>query len=499
MAKKTVFLTGASGSMGYEAFRELLTRKDEYDCRILLRPSRANRERFTRYEGQEGIEIIWGDLTEYEDVLKGVTGADFVLHPAALISPAADRDPDTARKINVGSIENIIRAIRAQPGGGDGVKLVNVGSVAQTGDRLSTIHRSRIGDPLKPSIYDAYATTKIRAERAVIESGLPYWVSLRQTYIAIPDALSLMDPIMFHQPIETKIEMVTARDSGRLLVNACGDDVPEEFWRRVYNVGGGESCRFVFLDYIEHMMKLLGMGDYRKIMDRNWFCLRNFHCAWFEDSDVLEDYLHFRSESLEDHYAQVLAAAPWYVKLAGLPVVRDLIPKALVKHLFIKPMATRKDGPLYWIRNDVEGRISAFFGTRERWERIPDWDVDMPDTTIPARLLDHGYDEGKPVEDLDVGDMRAAARFRGGECLSESMSAGDLDTKLAWRCAFDHEFEASPLLVLKTGHWCPDCEPAPWNYDEMARRNPFFAQVWYPNHDVDERNVYDARCFEDIL
>jgi hypothetical protein len=37
-------------------------------------------------------------------------------------------------------------------------------------------------------------------------------------------------------------------DSGRLLAIACDDSVPEEFWRRFSNIGGGERCR---LDYTE--------------------------------------------------------------------------------------------------------------------------------------------------------------------------------------------------------------------------------------------------------
>ena len=77
--------------------------------------------------------------------------------------------------------------------------------------------------------------------------------------------------------------------------------------------------------------------------------------------------------------------------------------------------------------------------------------------------------------------MIEAAKFRGGECLSTTMIEGDLITPLKWRCAFSHEFEASPATVLLGGHWCPKCEAPPWNYDEIAYRNSFFAQVWEEN------------------
>jgi hypothetical protein len=231
-----------------------------------------------------GVRIEWGDLTCYDDVARCMRGADVVLHAAALISPAADRNPEQAWKINVGSAENIIRAIKAQPDP-DAIKLVSVGTVAATGDRLPPIHWGRTGDPLQPSVFDMYGCSKIAAERTVAESGLKYWVSLRQTFIAIADLTSLMDPIMFHQPLDTCIEFCTMDDSGRLLANACEDSVPEEFWRRFYNIGGGERCRLNYIELQQRSFDVLGMGKLEDLTERNWFATRNFHCHWFEDSD----------------------------------------------------------------------------------------------------------------------------------------------------------------------------------------------------------------------
>jgi hypothetical protein len=268
MKRKRVFLTGATGSMGGSALKHLLER-DTCDIVVLVRPSEKNKEAMQAVVGESALEIVWGDLTEYGDVLRCVTGADMVLHPAAFIAPAADHDPETAWKINVGSAENIVRAIQAQPDP-DAVRLINIGTVAETGDRLPPIHFGRTGDPLKPSIFDMYACSKIAAERIVAESGLKYWASCRQTYIATANLIQ--DPIMFHQPINTCIELCTEHDAGLLLANACEDDLPEAFWRRFYNIGGGPSCRVVFLEYLDRNMKLFGI-DSRKVMERKWFAL----------------------------------------------------------------------------------------------------------------------------------------------------------------------------------------------------------------------------------
>jgi nucleoside-diphosphate-sugar epimerase len=500
--KSRVLLTGASGSMGNEAFKELLRRRSKYDIVLILRPSKENKKKFKKYFSkniclhsqnnvveENGLKIIWGDLTSYDDVLMAAEGVDYVLHPAAFIAPGADHNPYLAEKINVGGTINIINAIKAQKNGAERIKLVYISSVAIYGDRLAPIYWIRTGDPLKPSVYDFYATTKIRAEREVIESGIKKWVSIRQAYIAIQDAMGLMDPIMFHQPIDQHIEMVTAEDAGYGLVQCL--ETPDDFWGRVYNMGGGPSCRFIFFQYMERMMKNLGLGDYRKIMDREWFCTRNFHCAWFADSVILNDYLGHWRQTLEDHYQQVKEAAPWYVRLARI------VPSKIIKSMFTKKMTTGKDGTMNWIMTNNQGRISAFWGSREKWEQIPAWNDHMPDTNSESYILEHGYNETKDSDELTIEDMQRAAEFRGGECLSPLFI--DMKSKLNWRCAFGHEFEASPILVLQAGHWCPECLAPPWNYDEIAKRNPFFAQVYYTNHDKNESNFYDEKCYEDIL
>ena len=99
--------------------------------------------------------------------------------------------------------------------------------------------------------------------------------------------------------------------------------------------------------------------------------------------------------------------------------------------------------------------------------------------------------------------MRKAAEFRGGACLSETMEKGDLFTPLKWRCAFGHEFMATPNLVLFLGHWCPECMAGEWKYGEIAEVNPFFAQVWTPLH-RDEENFrvkmsYDYKAIDELF
>ncbi|MBK1809980.1 NAD(P)-dependent oxidoreductase [Clostridium sp. YIM B02505] len=489
--KKTIFLTGASGNMGHEGFKQLLDRRDKFNIVALVLPTERDKKIMAVYENEPGVKIVWGDLTNYNDVLKCVQGSDYVLHVGGMVSPAADYLPTVTTKVNIGAVKNIVRAIKAQKNP-DKIKLVYIGTIAETGDRNPPVHWGRAGDPIKISVYDNYAITKTIAEREVIESGLKYWVSLRQTGVLYTAMLNNLDPIMFHEPVQGVFEWATAKDSGRLLANVCEEDVPEEFWRRVYNIGGGEKYRTTNYEFMQKSFRALGM-EFEKVVDLNWFATRNFHGQWYEDSDVLEEYLHFRSGSADEFIAELGKNAPFKMKLA------KFVPSGIIKKFIMEPVANKEIGTMYWMKHNVKDRITSFFGSREKWQAIPTWkEYKYVEPSRTPKRLNHGYDESKPKSELDINDMRQAAEFRGGKCLSETMKKGDLYTKLKWQCAFGHEFEASPALILLGGHWCPDCLPAPWNYDEEAKRNPFFAQVWYPLHDKDEANYYDASIIKDM-
>ncbi len=487
--KKRVFLTGATGTMGWAAVQEFLGRTDRFELTVLARPSDKNRKLLAPVEGK--INIVWGDLTNYDDVLRGVSGADYVLHVGGLVSPSTDYYPNRTRRVNVAAAENVVRAVKAQPEP-DRVKVCYIGTVAQTSDRNEPIHWGRTGDPICISVYDHYAISKTVAERTFAESGLKYWVSLRQTGILYPEILKNYDPIMFHVPLRGVLEWCTVEDSGRLLANLCEDGLPDDFWCRFYNIGSGAQYRLSNYEFECLLLKAISCPPPQKIFNPEWFVLRNFHGQWYTDSQVLEDYLHFRANvPVEEYFRRMSSKVPKYYHLA------KIVPPFLIK-LGMRPMAYKKKwGTQWWIKNNVEPRIRAYYGSKERWAAIPRWEQqDLSRPSDKPVYLDHGYDEKKPRSEWTIEDMRQAAAFRGGKCLSSTMEKGDFRTPLEWECQFGHRFKASPALILLGGHWCPECLPTPWRYGEIAKGNPFFAQVWYPLHGKEENDVYGEEIFD---
>jgi len=456
--KKTVFLTGATGNMGWAGFQELLKKKDRFDIRIIARPSKKNLRKLAPYANDPAVTIIWGDLLKYEDVLKGVEGSDYVLHVGGMVSPAADYFPEKTLKTNVGGAGNVAKAVLAQPGS-DHIKVVYIGSVAQYGNRMGERLWGRAGDPQRASLYDMYSVSKCAAEKAIVDSGIKKWVSLRQSGILYGGILSVVNPTAFHVPVRGALEWATIEDSGRLLANVVEDSVPDEFWNRFYNISSGEEYRMSNYEFEERMLGGLGLPGPEKVFEPQWFATRNFHGMWYTDADLLDSYLHFRAYTpIDEYFRNLKAGLPWYYKLAFLA------PAWAIK-MFMKPYAFEEGmGTQDWVKNNPE-RLNAYYGSREEYESIRTWAQIRPgymeknqskaQADGEIEILDHGYDESKSIYDLSIEEIDAAASFRGGKFLSTEL--GPRGTLYEWECEQGHKFTASLEYVLLGGGWCPEC------------------------------------------
>ena len=369
--KKTVFLTGATGNMGWAGFKELYKRKDRFDIRILARDSKKNHKMLDRYAEDSAVTVIWGDLTCYEDVLAGVTGSDYVLHVGGMVSPAADYFPEKTLKVNVTAAENVVKAVKAQPNVDD-MRVVYIGSVAQYGDRNPPYHWGDVNAPQTPAKYDMYALSKMRAEEIFENAGLKRWVSLRQSGILYPGILKVVNPTAFHVPVGGVLEWATVEDSGCLLAQICEDWVSEEFWNQKYNISSGEQYRMTNYEFETRLLNGLGLPGPEKVFQPQWFALKNFHGMWYTDGDKLEDFLHFRANTpVDEYFATMKSKLPWFYSLAFLA------PAWAVK-FFMKPYAFEKGmGTQWWVENDPE-KFEAYYGSREAYDAIKSWDDVRP-------------------------------------------------------------------------------------------------------------------------
>ena len=405
-------------------------------------------------------EAFSGDISRYADCVKLVENADYVINCASLIPPKSDHDPLGTFESNFLGTKNIVDAICA---GGTPSKTayIHVATVALYGHRAYPHTWIRVGDPIISSDYDVYSKQKLKAEKYVLESGLKRFVSLRQTAVLHKFMLAnnLSDGLMFHTVWNGALEWVSDRDSGLLLKNLIEKDVAgglNDFWNKIYNIGGGDSCRITGYESFDHCFSLVG-GGVKKYFKPNWNVTRNFHGGWFYDSDELNEILNFRTESVGDFWARM--GKKYRVFRLGKAVPAPIISACAVKRLFKSTNA-----PQYWLKHGKEGRVRAFFRSREDYEKIPekwedyrllcegkledgseiDYEAFRNADNAQKYLLDHGYDESKPLSELSREELDGAAKFRGGRLISAEYD-GDEYSKLIWKCRDGHEFSLTPF------------------------------------------------------
>lgn len=286
MRKKNILLTGASGTVGLEVLKQLID-VDRYSIVAFDKKSKKSVKKLKSFKNK--VHLIFGDLTKISD-LNALVDIDVTIHLAAIIPPLADKLPALARKVNIEGTRNLIRQLECTS---PNAFLMYSSSISVYGDRTKDPF-IQVGDALLPSAGDAYADTKIAAEQLVKESQLN-WTIFRLAAIM---GNHKMSKLMFHQPLNTALEIATPRDTARAFVN--GIEKQLDLSQKIFNLGGGASCRSSYQHFLERSFAIFGLG--KVDFPDHTFADKNFHCGYYSDGDALENIVHFRQDSLEEYY-----------------------------------------------------------------------------------------------------------------------------------------------------------------------------------------------------
>lgn len=286
MIKKNILLTGASGTVGFEALKQLLA-LDRYTITVFDQESEASREKLLPFKDK--ITIVFGDISNFDD-LDAIRNIDFAIHLAAVIPPVADDFPPLAKKVNLNGTQNLVKQLEKHS---PTAFMMFSSSISVYGDRIVDPYIN-VGDQLQPSEGDYYATTKIAAEEYIRNSKLDYTI-FRLAAIMGNHKIS---KLMFHQPLNTALEIATPRDTARAFVN--GIEKQHLLSKRIFNLGGGESCRASYKVFLERSFAIFGLGKLN--FPEHAFADKNFHCGYYADGDELEEIVHFRQDTLDDYF-----------------------------------------------------------------------------------------------------------------------------------------------------------------------------------------------------
>ena len=331
----TVLLTGASGGVGIEVLKQLYNAK-KYNITVFDIKSSHSVKTFSPYKSE--IEIIYGNIANKQEVASACKNKDVVIHLAAIIPPLADEKPELAKNVNTGGTENIIMGLEAFS---PQAFLLYSSSISIYGDRVKNPYIT-ISDPLIPSEGDEYALTKIAAENLIKSSKLD-WSIFRLCAIMGKHKVS---KLMFHEPLNTSFEIATLRDTARAFVHAI--EKQNELSRKIFNLGGGESCRIMYDDFLKRSFKIAGLG--KLDFAPKSFAEKNFHCGFYADGDKLENILHFQKDTIESYFEDQKQKTSFVQKAIATLLRRP-----------IKYFLQKKSEPLQAYRTNDQKEIKRYF------------------------------------------------------------------------------------------------------------------------------------------
>ncbi len=315
---KRVLVTGASGEVGLQVV-EMLLNKTNYIVRVFSLPDRFSKRRLKRFFNR--VEVIWGDIVNRQQITEAVKDCHAVIHLAAVLPPLADSNPELAHKVNVEGTRNLLQALEKEV---ERPFFLYASSVAIYGDRL-TNPWIRVSDPLQPSEQDYYAQTKIEGER-LIRTGKVDWSIFRLS--AIMSENRKLDPLFFHMPLDTGIEVTSTRDTAYAIVKALSHQ--GQLSQRIFNLGGGPCCRVSYREFLRENFARMGL-DFSLVPEKA-FAERNFHCGYYADSDELESILHFQRDCVQDLYScmenKVPSSQRFFSKLFQRMIISELVKRS---------------------------------------------------------------------------------------------------------------------------------------------------------------------------
>jgi nucleoside-diphosphate-sugar epimerase len=280
-----ILITGGAGSVGRELTQKLVEAGQQ--VRVFDLPVCD----FSALEALPRTEIIKGDIGNPATVRQAVEGVDAVLHLAALLPLASERDRDKTFAVNVTGTQRVVEAIQAT---GNKARLVFSSTVATYGNTMDEQPPLKADHAQNP--VDIYGESKIAAERVIMESGVPYTI-LRITAISIPALLDPPEvyPFMYDQ----RVELINRADVVVALLAAVQQDTT---LNRVYNISGGPTWQMRGHEYVEKVFQVMDIP----IEDAN-YRQTPWWSDWYDTAEA-EAALHYQCTTFDEYLAQLDAA-----------------------------------------------------------------------------------------------------------------------------------------------------------------------------------------------
>lgn len=310
-----VLLTGAFGNIGLSTLTKLI--ELNFYVRAFDLKTKKNQKISNKFENN--IDVFWGDLRNFNDILRAVKNIDVIIHLAAIIPPLSEQNPKLAYEVNVEGTKKLIKAanlLEKKP------KFIFTSSISVFGPQMNNPPPRTSDDPIIST--DNYTEHKIKCEELIRNSGLP-WTILRIAAVMPLDFDMKMTSMLFDIPLDQRIEILAIEDVGNAISNAVKANTDG----KILLIGGGEGCKLYQREFVERIFDSLGIRMIPKISfripekDSEWF-----YTDWL-DTEESQKLLNYQRTTFNDYLI-------YLKKKFGFKryVIRSLGP--IIKHYLIK-------------------------------------------------------------------------------------------------------------------------------------------------------------------
>ncbi len=231
-----LLITGGTGFVGSYILEALEGKMSRSQVRVMARKG-AELDKL----GKRGYETAVGSITNVEDVRRAMQGIDTVIHLVAIIRQVPDKGQTFDRVIGEGT-ENVVAAAKEA-----GVKRLLF---------MSALGATNMSTP--------YFRNKIRGEKAVKMSGIPYTIFRPSIQIgpggefaALLKQLTMFPVAPILGPGDYPMQPMYVRDMARYYAQALDD---ERYVNQTFEVGGPQT--FDYNEMIRQTIKAQGKSGF---------------------------------------------------------------------------------------------------------------------------------------------------------------------------------------------------------------------------------------------
>lgn len=265
-----VLITGAFGNLGAMCIDQALAMGFKVKCFDLKTP--ANLKAAKAYKGK--VETVFGDISDSASLAPLLSNVDAIIHNASVLPPFTENKPKLAWKINVGGVENLIKAAQQH---NPKLHFIFPSSVTVYGTPSQNETPRTISDPVTAT--DHYTQQKLACESLLKESGLA-WTIMR-VGVSVDARTLTTDWKTFKQLLNVTpnnpLEYVHPKDVARAMCRAVEHSDSIE---KVLLIGGGESCQITQFQFLNAALHACGLS-----LNDNWLGKNTFYTHWMDTTE----------------------------------------------------------------------------------------------------------------------------------------------------------------------------------------------------------------------